>query len=169
MEKTPVEPVIPTTTDEINLLDVGLQNCPYHAYKLLRDEAPVWQDPATGFFVVTQFGDLRRLLLDTEHFSNGSNSNAREQVDSERAKEMRNLYETKGWVPAPTLAGRDDPNHKQMRSMFDEAFRPARINSMEPLVEGTARKLMAAFVDDGHCDWVQQFSVPMPLIIIGQQ
>ena len=29
-----------------------------------------------------------------------------------------------GWVPAPTLAGRDDPNHKQMRAMFNEAFRP---------------------------------------------
>ena len=169
MEKTPMEPVVPQSTDEINLLDSDLQNCPYHAYKLLRDEAPVWQDPLTGFYVVTQFGDLRQLLLDTEHFSNGSNSNARSQVDTERARRMRELYEAKGWVPAPTLAGRDDPNHKQMRAMFDEAFRPRRIKSMEPLVEGTARKLIDAFIDDGSCDWVQQFSVPMPLIIIGQQ
>ena len=164
-----MEPVVPQSTDEINLLDSDLQNCPYHAYKLLRDEAPVWQDPLTGFYVVTQFGDLRQLLLDTENFSNGSNSNARSQVDTERARRMRELYEAKGWVPAPTLAGRDDPNHKQMRAMFDEAFRPRRIKSMEPLVEGTARKLIDAFIDDGSCDWVQQFSVPMPLIIIGQQ
>ena len=169
MSKIPYEPEIPESLDDINLLDVGLQNCPYHAYAKLRDEAPVWQDPITGFFVVTQFDDLRGLLLDTEHFSNGSNSNGRAALDSDRARRMRALYEEKGWVPAPTLAGRDDPNHKQMRAMFNEAFRPARINEMEPLVEGTARKLIAAFIDDGYCDWMQQFAVPMPLIIIGAQ
>ena len=119
--------------------------------------------------MVTQFEDLRGLLLDTEHYSNGANSNGREAIDSERALRMRALYEEKGWIPAPTLAGRDDPNHKQMRAMFNEAFRPARIKEMEPLVEGTARKLIAAFIDDGYCDWMQQFAVPMPLIIIGAQ
>ena len=38
MEKTPFEPVVPTTTEDIKFLDAGTQNCPYHAYKLLRDE-----------------------------------------------------------------------------------------------------------------------------------
>jgi cytochrome P450 len=169
VSKTPYEPVMPESLDEINLLDAGLQNCPYHAYAKLRDEAPVWQDPLTGFFVVTQFADLRGLLLDTTHYSNGANSNGRAAIDEGRAKRMRALYEDKGWLPAPTLAGRDDPNHKQMRAMFNEAFRPARISEMEPLVEGTARKLIDAFIDDGHCDWMQQFAVPMPLIIIGAQ
>ena len=169
MEKTPYEPVIPETLDDINFLDAAIQNCPYHAYKKLRDEAPVWQDPITGFFVITRFEDLRNVLLDTVSFTNQSNSNGRRALDVERAQRMRKLYETKGWVPAPTLAGRDDPNHKQMRAMFNEAFRPARINEMEPLVEGTARKLIDAFIDDGYCDWMQQFAVPMPLIIIGQQ
>ena len=169
MEKKPMQPVVPQSTDEINLLDVDLQNCPYPAYKLLRDESPVWKDPLTGFYVVTQFADMRKLLLDTEHFVNGGNSSARAGIDTERARRMRELYEAEGWLPAPTLAGRDDPNHKQMRAMFDEAFRPRRIKAMEPLVEGTARKLIDAFIEDGHCDWVKQFSVPMPLIIIGQQ
>ena len=77
-QKTPYEPVIPESTDDIDLLDAGLQNCPYHSYQVLRDEAPVWQDPNTGFFVITRFEDLREVLLDTEQFSNGANSNARE-------------------------------------------------------------------------------------------
>ena len=169
MEKTPYEPVLPESLEDINFLDSGLQNCPYHAYQKLRDEAPVWQDPVTGFYVISRFEDLRGVLLDTENYTNQSNSNARSRLDDGRARRMRELYEENGWVPAPTLAGRDDPNHKEMRAMFNEAFRPARINEMEPLVEGTARKLMAAFIDDGHCDWMKQFAVPMPLIIIGQQ
>jgi hypothetical protein len=46
-------------------LDVEIRNCRYPAYELLRNEAPVWRDPRTGFFVITRFEDLRAALLDT--------------------------------------------------------------------------------------------------------
>ena len=170
--KQPYVEVRPQNLQEINLLDHGLQNCPYHAYQLLRDDAPVWKDPLTGFFVVSRFEDLRNILLDTEHYANGisgGQGGSRNRLDEERAKRMHALYEERGWVPAPTLAGRDDPNHKQMRAMFNEAFRPKRINAMDPFVRDTAYKLIDAFVDEGRCDWVKQYAVPLPLIVIGHQ
>jgi cytochrome P450 len=168
----PYEPVVPRSLDEINFLDANLQNCPYHAYSLLRDEAPVWKDPVTGFYVITRFDDLRDILLNTTDFNNsarGGQGGAREALGTERQQRMRQLYETKGWVPAPTLAGRDDPNHKQMRAMFNEAFRPKKIDAMDPFVAETAHKLVDAFIDKGHCDWVKEMAVPLPLIIIGRQ
>ena len=149
---TPYSPVVPETLDEINLLDRELQNCPYHAYALLREEAPVWQDPATGFFVITRFEDLRDVLLNTTDFCNGAQGGqggGREALGTERQERMRALYREKGWLPAPTLAGRDDPNHKQMRAMFNEAFRPKKIEALDPFVEATANKLLDAFIDDG--------------------
>ena len=170
--KVPYEPVVPESLDEINFLDADLQNCPYHAYSLLHAEAPVWQDPSTGMFVVTKFDNLRDLLLNTTDFNNSARSGqggSREALDAEREKRMLELYKTKGWVPAPTLAGRDDPNHKQMRAMFNEAFRPKKIEAMDPFVEATANKLIDAFIDDGHCDWMRQMAVPLPLIVIGRQ
>jgi cytochrome P450 len=139
---------------------------------MLRDEAPVWIDPITGFYVITRFEDIRKLLLDTKNFSNdmrGGQGGSREQLDSERALRMNALYEEKGWVPGATLAGRDDPNHKQMRAMFNEAFKPKKIQGMDSFVRDTAYKLMDAFVDDGQCDWIKQYAVPLPLIVIGQQ
>lgn len=166
------EPIVPGSLDEINFLDFKLQNCPYHAYEMLRDEAPVWIDPITGFYVITRFEDIRKLLLDTKNFSNdmrGGQGGSREQLDSERALRMNALYEEKGWVPGATLAGRDDPNHKQMRAMFNEAFKPKKIEGMDSFVRDTAYKLMDAFVDDGQCDWIKQYAVPLPLIVIGQQ
>ena len=33
-----------------------------------------------------------------------------------------NLYREKGWVPGTTLAGRDDPEHREMRALFNHAF-----------------------------------------------
>ena len=166
------EPIVPGSLEEINFLDFKLQNCPYHAYEMLRDEAPVWIDPITGFYVVTRFEDIRKLLLDTKNFSNdmrGGQGGSREQLDSGRALRMNALYEEKGWVPGATLAGRDDPNHKQMRAMFNEAFKPKKIEGMDSFVRDTAYKLMDAFVDDGQCDWIKQYAVPLPLIVIGQQ
>ena len=172
MNKTPYEPIVPTLLDDINLLDQGLQNCPYHAYQKLRDEAPVWRDPITGFYIVSRFADLRPLLLDTENFLNsmsGGQGGSRDRLNQERAERMQLLYKEKGWLPAATLAGRDDPNHKQMRAMFNEAFRPKKINAMDPFVRDTAYKLIDAFVDQGQCDWVKQYAVPLPLIVIGHQ
>lgn len=172
MSKTPYTPVSPANPDEINFLDQGLQNCPYDAYQLLRDEAPVWKDPITGFYVITRFEDMRQVLLDTKNFSNdmrGGQGGSRDRLDQERAERMYALYEEKGWVPGATLAGRDDPNHKQMRAMFNEAFKPKKIEGMDPFVRDTAYKLIDGFVDDGYCDWIHQYAVPLPLIVIGQQ
>lgn len=53
--------------------------------------------------------------------------------------------------------------------MFNEAFKPKKIEGMDSFVRDTAYKLIDAFVDDGQCDWIKQYAVPLPLIVIGQQ
>lgn len=163
------DPIVPERLEDVNLLDAEVQECPYPTYDLLREEAPVWKDPITGFYVITRFDNLRQILLDTEHFKNGRGDYADTRIDKDRAMRMRKLYEEKGWLPAPTLAARDDPNHKQMRAMFDKAFSPKKIKDLDPFVEDLAYRLIDAFIDEGQCDWVQQFAVPLPLITIGKQ
>ena len=153
----------------VNLLDPEVQQCPYPAYRTLRDESPVYQQPGTGVYVVTRYEDVRTVLTDPERFPSASRDTPfRPSVTSiERAKKVAARFEEKGWIPAPTLAGRDDPNHKQMRAMFNDAFKPSRIKDIDPLVESLAYELIDGFIDDGHCDWVEQFAVPLPLFIIG--
>lgn len=155
----------------INLFDPELQQCPYDAYKRLRDEAPVYNIPGTQIYVVTRYEHVREVLLDTQRFpSTARNELMRASpVDMERGRKVAERFRAKGWPPAPTLAGRDDPNHKQMRAMFNEAFKPSRIKQIDPRVETLAYELIDAFVDDGHCEWVRQFCIPLPLFIIGEQ
>ena len=157
---------------DVDLTSNQVQQCPYSAYKTLRDDAPVYQDPKTGFFIVTRYEYVRELLLDTENFSSSFGAAAQKaesNINSDHVKQGVKLFEEKGWIPAPTLAGRDNPNHKEMRSIFDKAFRPSKIKELETIVEKTSYDLIDAFIDKGSCDWVKEFSVPLPLKIIGVQ
>lgn len=155
----------------INLFDPALQQCPYDAYKTLRDEAPVYNIPGTPIWVVSRYDHVREVLLDPQRFpSTAKNELMRvTPTDLERGRKVTQRFKEKGWVPAATLAGRDDPNHKQMRAMFNEAFKPSRIKDIDPLVERLAYDLIDDFIDEGACEWVRQFCVPLPLFIIGEQ
>ena len=158
--------------NDVDLTSNKVQQCPYSAYKTLRDDAPVYQDPKTGFFIVTRYKYVRELLLDTENFSSSFGAAAQKaesNINSDHVKQGVKLFEEKGWIPAPTLAGRDNPNHKEMRSIFDKAFRPSKIKELETIVEKTSYDLIDRFIDKGSCDWVKEFSVPLPLKIIGVQ
>ncbi len=154
---------------DVDLFDLETQQCPYDAYRRLRDEAPAYQCPHTGMYIITRFEDVRRVLTDADNFISRLASLTAPADPSPREKRINDLFEQEGWLPAPTLAGRDDPNHKQMRSLFDDAFSPRRVKALDPEVRDLAYRLIDDFIDAGHCDWVRQFAVPLPLLIIGRQ
>ncbi len=149
---------------ELTLLDPEIQRCPYPAYETLRNEAPVYRDPVKGFYVVTRYEDVRRVVLETETFS--SSLKAGKNLHPERNARIRALYEAKGWVPGPTLSGRAEPAHRELRAVMDEPFRPARIRSLDPYLKETVDTLFAALLPAGECDWVRQFAIPLPLTVI---
>ncbi len=161
-------PVCPASLAEATLADAEVLECPYPTYDLLREQAPVWQDPRTGIFVVTRYEDLRMICTDTERFSNHRPSNDHDKLTG-NARKAYELFLEKGWVPGESLAARDDPEHRQMRSIFNDAFRPKRINALDAEVQALAYRLIDDFIDDGHCNFVKQFAVPLPLIIICRQ
>lgn len=155
----------------VNLFDPEVQRCPYDAYKQLRDEAPIYNIPGTPMYVVSRYDHVREVLTNPARFPSTAKSGAMRTspIDQERGEKIAERFEENGWLPAPTLAGRDDPEHKQMRAMFNQAFKPSKIKEIDPHVEGLAYELIDGFLDDGHCDWVRQFAIPMPLFIIGEQ
>ena len=77
---------------DVNFFDPATNNCPYHAYKTLRDEAPVWRDTRTGMFVITRYEDVRMVLTDTERFTSARH---RGRIDPRSAR-LRAIYEEIG-------------------------------------------------------------------------
>lgn len=161
-------PICPATLAEATIADIEVLECPFPTYALLRDQAPVWQDPRTGLYVISRYELQREILTDSERFSNHRLSNDHDQLTG-HARTAHELFKAKGWVPGVSLAGRDDPDHREMRAIFDKAFRPARIKELDGEVEALAYRLVRSFIDDGQCDIVRQLAVPLPLIIICRQ
>ncbi len=155
----------------INLFDPELQQCPYDAYRQLRDDAPLHHIEGTDFYVVTRYDDVREVLMDPARFPSAPADGLMRASpnDIERARKVTARFKEKGWLPAPTLNGRDDPNHKQMRAMFNQAFKPSKIKEIDHEVERLAYDLIDGFIAEGCCEWVRAFCVPLPLFIIGEQ
>ena len=51
-------PVVPKSVAEVDLMDVEIQECPYPAYKTLREQAPVYRDRLTGFYLAMSVGGV---------------------------------------------------------------------------------------------------------------
>ena len=151
------------SVQEISFFDPATNDCPYHAYKELRDEAPVWKDPTTGMYFLSRYEDIRTATLDAKRFTNriGNAAGATEKgirpddpnlsdelrAELELEAELAAKYQEHGWPTVPTLSGLDEPEHMQRRKLFDHAFRATRIKELDPFVEALANRLIDDFID----------------------
>ena len=156
---------------DIKLLDYETQRCPYGVYDTLREEAPVYKDPDTGYYVITRFDDVRDIIRDTDTYTSAPLPESAEfYAMGARTAKAVGIFEERGWAPAPNLLFRDGLEHKQMRKMFDDAFRASKIKDLDPAVEETSYRLIREMLEGGNkADWVRAFAVPLPLLIIGKQ
>lgn len=160
----------PINALDLTFLDPEVIQCPYPAYDRLLAEAPVYHDPGTGFYVVTRYDDVRSILLDPETFSSeGYIKQVREGVQGERAARMRRLYEEKGWLPSFALGFIDDPRHKEVRKIFEKAFRAGKIKEIDPFIRDTAYRLVEELADAEGCDIIQKLGAPLPQLITAYQ
>lgn len=171
--------------DQVNFFDPKINECPYPAYEVLREQAPVWVDPFTGMYVVTRFEDIKDILANPEVFTNAVGSAAgmtekavrptdpeelRKALEAEdQERQIKELYENEGWPPTRTLDALDGEPHAQLRAMMSKAFRPARIRELDPYVEDLCNRLFDKFQDAGECEWVSAYAIPIPLFTIGKQ
>ena len=58
---------------DVDFFAPDISECPYGAYKILQDTAPVWQDPKSGMFIITRYEDVQEVLKDTKSFRNKRN------------------------------------------------------------------------------------------------
>ena len=158
---------------DINFLDPGLQENPYEAYEVLRKEAPVYLSPDTGFFVVSKYNDLKRVLTDFEFFSRDLSGYWDKEIKEENKKngywkngeKVKKVFMEKGWRQIATFDS-EPPNHTKYRKASNPSFTASKIRKMEPYIEILINELIDEFIDDGEVEFISQFCIPLPMNII---
>ena len=88
----PTEMSAAMTTAEIqgSLLEPDVQACPFDYHAQLRERAPVYRMPETGFFVISTYDDLKTVLSDPATFSNDIMV---EQLAGEAAADLGRMFD----------------------------------------------------------------------------
>jgi cytochrome P450 len=150
---------------EMNFFDPAVIECPFDFYAAARREAPVYRLPGTNIFFISRYDDVRKVLKNTEVFSNdfGAQLNV-----APRNPEAAKVYAS-GWPPVDTLLTADPPRHKTYRTLVNKAFSNKRVEGLHDYVQGLVTQLIDSWIDDGEVDLMQRFCVPLPVWVIADQ
>ena len=149
---------------EYDFLDPGLQRCPYEFYQALRAEAPVYQEPRTGYYLVSRYQDIIEVKKNTRVFSN----NFMKALGGRVPTEAKEIYQRCRARPA-TLHRTDPPEHDRYRKLIARTFTIGRVRQMAPYISSVVKDLMNRFPANGEVDWVTQYAIPLPCYIIADQ
>ncbi len=163
MEPRRIEPSSPA---DVDLMDPAVQADPYRAYDVLRAQAPVYEMPGTGFFVVTSYEGLDRVIRDPATFSIQIGPLGMSGLF--RTREARNVFRERGWVVGTKLST-DPPEHDAYRSLIDVSFTAGRVRKSEPFIRAIIADLLARISPRGECEFVSEFCVPLPMRVIADR
>lgn len=150
---------------DFDFFDEATLDSPFDFYEVLQEQAPVYQLPDTDIFMVTRYDDIKKILKDTETFSNNFTSQLK---GPEPAPEVTAIY-AKAWQPVDTMITADPPRHKTYRTLVNKVFNQKRVNAMEDYMKQIVHELIDAFEDAGECDFVRDFTTPLPVYVIADQ
>ena len=153
--------------EQLNPMHPELLKCPWGMNRRLREEAPVFQDPASGIFFISRYEDVVKMAMDHETFSSRMLTSNR-ALSASQAPEVKAVV-AEGYPQVDTMLTQDPPLQRRYRKFVDGAFSPASLKALEPYIEQTANELIDAFIDRGECEFLSAFGVPLPLKVIVSQ
>lgn len=149
------------STSSINLADLDLfkNGAPYEAFAELRKHLPIhWNEeekPNHGFWSVTRFHDIVKVLRDPDTFTSERFTNL-EEVDAEQEEARRSLLET------------DGNRHRALRRLLQGQFTPQAVAVYETFLRGlTAQTLDNAFAK-GSFDFVEEVAADFPIQVLAK-
>jgi cytochrome P450 len=150
---------------ELDFFSAEVQECPFHVYQQLQQEAPVWQMPGTNVFVVTRYDDIREIIRDPGRFSSSFSA----LLNTGSSNEEVNAIYGRGYEMVETLLTQDPPRHRVYRNLVNKVFSNKRIEGMRSEVEKMSNELIDQWIDEPEVDLLNRFCVPLPIYVISDQ
>jgi cytochrome P450 len=149
---------------EFDIVSPAFHSDPFPTLDRMRAEGPVVRIrmPILGRmrFAVT-YDACAALLKDHESFARDpANAGSRTQ-----ARILRFLPRTIGLL-ALNMIGKDDPEHRHLRGLVDQAFQRRTIEAMKPMISDIADRLLDKLNGRTQADLMSEFCRDLPLSVI---
>jgi cytochrome P450 len=137
-------------------VDPAQADDPYPWLRVARNEAPVFYLEKQDVWVVTRYADMLSIMRDDATFSS---RNA--LVPKAMTGPLAEVFPD-GHPLRHSLLLKDPPQHHVIRRLVQRNFTPQAVARYEGMIRERANRLIEAFIDDGQCDLVAQFSGKLP-------
>jgi len=118
---------------------------------------PAYYDQEQKAWQVFRYSEVQRVLSDFDTFSSSRNGKLSPDLKDGDAAILPN-----------TMLDSDPPRHRQLRSLVSEAFTPRTVAQFEPQITRLVHCLLDAVIDQGEMNVVDDFSAPLPQMVIAQ-
>lgn len=152
--------------------DLNLAGIPHEVFASLRRSAPVtWVEQipvarvgmseasGTGYWAVTKHADVLAVSKNSKVFSSRENG-VIVRLPETATRESVEMTQV-------VIINQDAPDHTQLRSIISRGFTPRAIGALEDALEERARRIVAAAVETGGGNFVDQVASQFPLEVIG--
>lgn len=150
-----------STTTALTLADLDLfaNGAPWGVFDDLRATSGLhWSEeeaPNSGFWSVTRYHDIVRVLRDTETFTSTKFTNL-EEVEPAMQDQRRSLLETDGL------------RHRALRRMLQGQFTPQAVAKYETFLRGITATTLDAALAKKEFDFVEEVSADFPIRVLAR-
>lgn len=150
-----------STTTALTLADLDLfaHGAPWEVFEELRRSPGLHfsteEAPNSGFWSVTRYHEIVRVLRDTETFTSTKFTNL-EEVDPELQDQRRSLLEM------------DGVRHRAIRRMLQGEFTPQAVAKYETFLRGITAKTVDAALAKKEFDFVDEVSADFPIRVLAR-
>ena len=138
---------------------------PYATYALWREAAPVvWSDAFFGgAWLLTRHADVEAALRDPRLSAQRTGGWVMDVAEGDRAAlgPFQRLF-------ARALLFLDQPEHPRLRQVLMPAFRPQRLQALQPEIEQFAAELVDALPQTEPFDFMERIALPLPVRVIAR-
>lgn len=156
------------TLDDFQLFDPQNLSCPHAGWALLRDKAPIYpiQIPSAkvGVYVAAGREEIEFICRRMDLFSNRPVASIWRWGEFD--KEIADVFDTSGQKVVYTLQTTDPPESQMYRKVLTDVVGPGTIRKWRAPITDIVADLIAAIPDGEEINFVEAFSVPLPLKVI---
>ena len=148
----------------VNPLTPEILACPHAFNQQLREQAPVYHCPVTGIYFVSDYDNVVAIAKNETLFSNEF-AQFQAGIEQEEDPELDAILK-KGYRRVETMLKLDPPVQRRYRSLCQKPFSVNHVAKLQPYIQNLANELIDDLINEGQCDWMTAFAVPMPVRMI---